>query len=743
MEQEVVMRKYKLPTRLLKGTVLILFFILQNNLYSQQTMATHTRGKLWETLFSYGIIGSNGAWDYQEVTGLGFYPGFSGYYFPSDELQANSPEKVTNANFHNFRSGPWIIAKNLQFLEAPDYSPKPKDFLMYHASLTPNNWGTLPTSNPFTYTKNYIGSPGFDPFLPEEMYTTEIPTLAGITIRQTSMAWSYPGYSDFIIYDYVIKNTGDMVITALNSTKHLEQTLNEVWFVFHSGISVSTKGILNFHYNPSKFEDSAAPAGGFGGYKGYAGSDIYSVENNDPGDGKGPLYYSRDFNGGREPVAWDQWAIKSNWQELLRLKPEWAPELQDPACFGYVMLYRTPPQGSTTVDPLDADPSFLSVYNNTGDNFKGKDLNFHESFGLEKFKEPFFYDFARHNYLRPNDNKMYAWYTSSFGPYKLAPGDSIRIIVAEVAGELDLKEIIKGDPDHQFPDSSIAAIRRNAEAARNAIKWGIGSGRSNVVADVPEPPPAPNCTAANASKGSDTAIIAVRWDKLTENSVITDGANSKFFDGSKDLTGYRIYRGTDERGIWDLVADIPKVDFDKYWNVETKLYEYFDKGLQFGFDFYYYVEAYNSTPNLWTSLNGTPVANLPELKSADYNKTPLTSAKPGPIDLNEKPFDVFVVPNPFIEGDYNYNFGDPNRRKIEFRNLPERATIKLFNVSGELVKTLSHGPDSQGNLAGSIAWDQTSDSGLLVAPGLYIFVVQSDTKGSEGKKDTGKFMIIR
>jgi hypothetical protein len=745
MERKETMKKstYKEKTKIFFA--LVILCVLYSNLNAQQEMATHTRGKLWETLFNYGIIGSAGAWDYAEVTGLGFYPGFQGYYFPNDEQLANSWEKVTNANFHNFRSGPWIIVKDPMALEPPDFSPKPKDFLMYHASLTPTNFGTINNYYPFVSTKNFVGTTGFNPLLPEEINYTEIPTVTGITIKQRSMAWSYPGYSDFIIYDYVLKNTGDMVITSLNKTMKYDQTLNEVWFVFHSGIAVSTKGTLNFHYDESQFINSAAVAGGFGGYGGKPGSDIYAVENDDHNDGKGILFYSRDYNGGREPVAWDLWAKKSNWQDLLRLKPEWLPELQDPACFGFVSLYRTPPQGAASTNPLDADPSYFSVYSDEGDNFKGKDLDFNEYFGFTKFKEQFFYDFAKHDYRRPNDGKTYAWYTASFGPYTLAPGDSIRFIIAEVAGQMDMKEVIKGDPTHQFPDSSIAAIRRNAEAARRAISWGIGATINGVqlAADVPEPPPAPNCRAANASVGSDTAIIAIQWDKLAEKTKIGDNARSDFYDGSTDLSGYRIYRGTDERGIWDLLVDIPKSEFANYWNEEQNVYQYLDKNVQFGFEFYYYVEAYSSHPKTWTSANGTVVNNLSELKSADYNKTPLTSAKPGPVDIGSKGFDVFAVPNPYVEGDYTFSFGASSNRKIEFRNLPEKAVIRIFNVAGELVKTIQHGPDSNGNLAGSTSWDQKSDSGLLVAPGVYIFVVDSETPGSLGQRDTGKFMIIR
>jgi hypothetical protein len=267
-----------------------------------------------------------------------------------------------------------------------------------------------------------------------------------------------------------------------------------------------------------------------------------------------------------------------------------------------------------------------------------------------------------------------------------------------------------------------------------------------LVADVPEPPPAPNCIAANASCGADTAAIAIRWDRLAEETTIADGSGSVFYDGAKDLDGYRVFRGIDKRGIWDLVADIPRADLATHWRGDLGLYEYLDRDLQFGFEFYYYVQAYYRPRKAWTSANGTVVdpESLGELRSGDYNRTPLIGAKPGPVNLEAKGWDVFVVPNPYVEGDPARSFGEPTPRKIEFRNLPERAVIKIFTLSGDLVRTLRHGPDALGNLFGSIAWDQRSDSGLLVAPGLYLYVVESETEGSfKGTKVTGKLMILR
>lgn len=731
----------KVMDEVMRVCVVATAVLISSHAAAQQNSATHTRGKLWETLSNMGFIGDDGAWDYLQVTGIGFYPGFAGYNYPDNEIDANG--YITDANFHNFRSGPWIIAKNAQTLVPPDFHPEPRDFLVYHSSLATGDFGVLTDIAPFVATRNFNGADGFNPLAPEEVNYCWWHTSTAITVKQRSMAWSYPGYHDFIIYDQTYVNTGEIALPSVNRTEHLDQTLNEVWIVFHSGIQVSTKGVLNFHYEPGRFEDSAAPAGGFGWHPETGYTDFYAVENDAP-DGKGLLYYSRDFNGGREPVPWDPYRQKTNWQDLLRMRPEWLPELQDPACFGFVFLYRTPPVGGNS-DPFDADPAFFNIYSDEGDKFQGKTVDF-EGFGLASFKAKQLYDFARHNKLPPNNGNLYCWYTSSFGPYTLAPGDSVRLIFAEVAGSLDLKEVVRGDPNHWFPDSSIAAIRRNAEAARRAVRWGFGAAPVENVqyaADVPEPPPAPNCTATNAAVGADTAIIAVRWDKLAEEVTIADGAGQVFYDGVTDLSGYRIFRGIDKRGVWDLVMDIPRVELANYWRADLDRYEYPDKSLQFGDEYYYYVQAYNSTPRAWTSANGTVVSGLPELRSDDYNRTVLAVARPGPYPLDEKPWDVFAAPNPYIEGDALRSFGGPSPQKIEFRNLPENATIKIFSLSGDLIKTLSHGPDAFGNLYGSISWDQRSDSGLLVAAGLYIYVVESNTSGTSGSRTTGKLMIIR
>jgi hypothetical protein len=94
---------------------------------------------------------------------------------------------------------------------------------------------------------------------------------------------------------------------------------------------------------------------------------------------------------------------------------------------------------------------------------------------------------------------------------------------------------------------------------------------------------------------------------------------------------------------------------------------------------------------------------------------------------------VRVVPNPYIvTADWEF---DEFSRKIQFQNLPSQCTIHIFNVAGELVQTLHH----DNVYDGSEDWNLWTSNRQEVAPGLYIWVVETPN----GDKDMGKFAIIR
>ncbi|MGQ9854771.1 MAG: hypothetical protein ACUVTG_15390, partial [Candidatus Oleimicrobiaceae bacterium] len=99
----------------------------------------------------------------------------------------------------------------------------------------------------------------------------------------------------------------------------------------------------------------------------------------------------------------------------------------------------------------------------------------------------------------------------------------------------------------------------------------------------------------------------------------------------------------------------------------------------------------------------------------------------------------YVVPNPYVgaasfEAE-RFAISGRGERRIEFRGLPQRCTIRIYTVRGELVQTLYH----EGSTQGYVAWDLRSKDNLDVAPGLYIFHVDGGSLGSK----IGKFAIIK
>ena len=69
---------------------------------------------------------------------------------------------------------------------------------------------------------------------------------------------------------------------------------------------------------------------------------------------------------------------------------------------------------------------------------------------------------------------------------------------------------------------------------------------------------------------------------------------------------------------------------------------------------------------------------------------------------------------------------------MEFIHLPDKATVRIYSLSGDLVQTLQH----EGS--GTLAWNMLNSNGQGIAPGLYYYNVDS----SVGTR-IGKFAVIK
>lgn len=101
---------------------------------------------------------------------------------------------------------------------------------------------------------------------------------------------------------------------------------------------------------------------------------------------------------------------------------------------------------------------------------------------------------------------------------------------------------------------------------------------------------------------------------------------------------------------------------------------------------------------------------------------------------------VNVYPNPLFAYNVATSYtttGVPDEPFVTFSNLPEEVTIKIYSLSGSLLRTLTTA-DKTSSTSPFLRWDLQNESGLRVASGMYLAIVHSPLYGDK----VLKFAII-
>lgn len=380
-------------------------------------------------------------------------------------------------------------------------------------------------------------------------------------------------------------------------------------------------------------------------------------------------------------------------------------------------------------------------------------------------------------------------FVSAFGPFTilpkdqhLYPDDTLKIAVAIVSGfsrQVDHRIILQRNAARALDIYLNQGIKLPATPPSPPLRVTVGDRRvelnwrwePNLVIDGRPwilPNPEANWDTTNQVAPRDpmrSQATHLGWDG---NSSVYAPTDPRYFDGRIDTTkggrnfeAYRLWRSenpdaTDESFTlvrqFDVIEDIDTVRFE----YETGLqYTFVDSNLVRGKTYIYAVTSL-SIPNLAKVITRDPVTGEPDTLSVPVD--PLESAKGTNAKRVDLPFavsqqlgKVLVVPNPYrTDKNYTLESGgyeglsvkwNENERLIKFINLPEKCTIRIFSLAGELVKTVEHDGRATG-IGGYSRGDHDvkllSESNRALASGIYIFTVESDL-GTQ----TGKFVIIR
>jgi hypothetical protein len=555
-----------------------------------------------------------------------------------------------------------------------------------------------------------------DPNLPcDRMVVVKFNTSIGISVTKKVMAFTQQNHDSYYIHDYVFKNTG--IYNAAGDV--YPQTLHGVWLHFgfryaFSGVTTtgwgSTWGSFDSEWGSSSNMTDfgrtyrTLPADGLGTDSLRGCYAYYSP--NKARMGMGLTYYDQD------------WGCPNQLGGGVGINGV----LGSAKYAGTVTLFASAgPNNFANDDP--AQPATSSYFNT--DN-PGVELTPYSQYDdvimqarytimseghlAQSMEQAVGTQFVGDFWTANQSGRYGGLQGQGYGPYTLAPGDSVHIVYAEGANGISWEkcrevgavwyEYYKGTstPSLILPSGGTAATYTDytkawVQTGKDSLLQVFRRARDNYRSgyNIPRPPDPPS--RFTVSSGGEK--IALTWNPPSSSPT--------------PVAGYVIYRSeSNVKGYLTI--------YKKVFECPASVTQWDDTTCHSGFKYFYYIQSKDDG-----SRNDIQ-PGVPLFSSLFYtlpSKPAYLLRPPG----NVMP-QVRVVPNPYDIRSRKYQFADRETGltggidQISFYDIPPVCKIKIFSENGTLIREIDHT-----NTAGSERWDSKTSSGQLVVSGIYILYV--------------------
>lgn len=539
----------------------------------------------------------------------------------------------------------------------------------------------------------------------DRMIYNEVNTQIGATVKRKIYQFSQEFHNNYIIHEVTIKNTGNV-----DETPEIElpnTTLKDLYVFYQSRLAISK----NTRYL-------------IGNSSGWGINTMLDVR----GDGQGNKYGTQDEDI-RANFAWHGKYPAFTLYDNLGA-PIWSPvttggllsptdsvgRLGSAQFVGYVTLH----VDKSALDKSDnvLQPSTTS-YIDSDAPFNSRNDPFNPTKMTQEYEIMSAGNSPRHawivepdgNFANPKSDPSLGTSggfsnANGYGPFTLAPGDSVTIVWAEAAaglswentikvGNMFKKGIINAEIKNKWVMSGYDSLFQTFRRAK--ANWNSGSGFN-----APQPPYPPSSFSVNS--GGDR--IQLSWEHSGNGPKVSHYEIYRA-KGSADSTYTLLYTANSNENTYDDITPIR------------------------GVDYYYHILAVGEVSD---NTGGAMTPKVPLKSSKFYTQTY------DPANLKrkagEKLSDFRIVPNPYIISADPNNMLFPSRKnRLAFFDIPGRCKIKIFTELGELIYEKEHT-----NGSGDEYWDLNTSSNQIIVSGIYIAVV---TDLDTGKSNIQKFVVIR
>ena len=542
-----------------------------------------------------------------------------------------------------------------------------------------------------------------DPSLPyDRLIINEVNTQLGVTMIRKIYAFSQPFHDNYIIHDVTFVNTGNTDGDA--DIELPNNTVKDFYAFYQYRLSVNANSRYRIGNGTGWGMNTMIDTRG-DGVKNDADANFRAQY---AWHGKFPPFTEYDNIGG--PI-WspDGTAYTTAGDTLGRLAAA--------QFVGIVTLHADTAPGDPTDDP--GQPS-TTTYVGSDDPLTSNN----DAFNLVKMGQEYSWMTQGHtsprhadkvepsgNFIEPTGDPALGTsggYSAAngYGPYTLAPGDSVRIVWAEAANGLSREKTI--EYGIQYKQGLIDARTKNQHVfeGKDSLFMSFNRAIENYKSgfNIPQPPLPPKFFE-----------VVSGGDKITLSWTLYDEIESE------PISGYEIYRAT---GRYDST----------YYLIHQAGPEessYDDTDLERGVNYYYYIVSVGF-PSDNDGTGNTPAGALRSSRYYTQTYDPANLRRPAGTSLSQ----VRVVPNPYvISSDISKLLFPGEQDKLAFFNIPGDCTIQIYTEIGEKIHEIDHNDGS-----GDAYWNCVTSSNQIVVSGIYIAVI---TNRASGEKSIVKFAVIR
>jgi len=245
----------------------------------------------------------------------------------------------------------------------------------------------------------------------------------------------------------------------------------------------------------------------------------------------------------------------------------------------------------------------------------------------------------------------------------------------------------------------------------------------------------------------DVFVVYTSSDETIPNNKVYSlhyASDSEYYVGT--ASGYAVMDLTGASS--DYTSGITFVTYEAGWGNSTIYTDKNIRAIDFSGETGYFGTEYGIEQRLgrddWNTFGPQPgdvleIYTRKEFSSRDVYQYATSSAKEDAAKIENELDAIAVVPNPYVATaiweQKPYLQSGRGERKIFFINLPMDCTIRIYTMSGELVRKLEH---HESVFNGAQSWDLLNSDHLEVAYGVYIYHIETDNS-----ETIGKFAVIK